>query len=214
MQKLTEHDGVPTTLKALRQLELRLRRKTPLGGFADEVGAMRRQLRERLDRWEETVELRIAATAQLEWCDEAEDDAVASVARLALHLARGDRAAEPYRSLFPTAASSLRRMMATPEQARFVDNLLLGLAHHPELAHERTALQHAHGEVAAARAERDAAYAAEALARAELANEAHDCRRAHTRLYHHLLADGETQAFVEWVFRRSKTERAEDAPTG
>ncbi len=214
MRKLTEKDGVPTIVRVVRQTELRLRRNGALVPVAERLGANRTALRNARDAYDEAKELRISAQAHLAWCDGLEDDGVASVARMALVLTDGDREAEPYRSLFPHAPSQLRLWIATPEQTRFVDNLLLALRPIPEMEKLREGLQEAHAAVAAARADREAAWAAEAMAKAELDREEDNFREAYNRLYHHLLSEGYPATFVEWAFRRDQREREEEPSAG
>lgn len=114
---------------------------------------------------------RILLTGKLEYADDELDQATLDASHKALDVVGRDRSDARYRAAFPSAPSDAMADMATTDQDTFVANVIHVLRKEPDFAHLSAVadkLEAALTEVKTLRAQRDAAYSAEAIAYAAL----------------------------------------------
>lgn len=187
MQKLQEYHGVPTTLRALRRLDLALPRVPELADHRPAVASRREKLVEARDAWEDCVERRMAVTAELEYLDGEIDHLVVGLGQRWFLECDRNRHAPAYRKLFPVAPSTATAGVADEKQTRFVTTLIETIhadAAYAALKAEAAALAGLMERLREAQERRRDLYAKEAQARASLDAAADEARRFYNGLYH------------------------------
>jgi hypothetical protein len=188
--------------------------------MAEETQQTRMKLRDDHEAWQEAKETRIAANAEVFYCDGETDGAVMDASRQVLVVTKGKRDHPIYQQLFPTSPSEATKPVAGDSQRRFVENLIAGLsalATHEDptvaaLAVIATTLQATHDELQAAVKTRDACILKEMQALGVLRITLANAQRFYNSLYHRLqLLWPDRSRLVESCFATLKT-RASKAP--
>jgi hypothetical protein len=177
--------GVPTVLRALRFTTIRMEGRPECAALAAELKALRAELEAAAEAAAELEDRSAAATAEIMAMDEAEDAAVADLARHLRAAVGGDVRDPRWAGLFVRPPSELTAPRAGEVQAAHVRHILDRLHSDPayaELGAQAAALLAAREAVAAAEAARDSLqpglYAAQH--RRRLAKD--EAIRAHNRL--------------------------------
>jgi len=134
MKLLREKQGYPATHRALRFLSIRLRSRPATAVFEPPIAAARASLVATNEAWEEAVEARVAATAEVEYLATLLDAAVGDCAREAQVLVRNDRKDPRFQKLFSVAPTVAMRPTAGEAQDRFVQNIIQRLMEDADLA--------------------------------------------------------------------------------
>jgi hypothetical protein len=190
MQKLRPDHAFNTANRALRFTRLRLAARPDSKHLADDAQAARDLLRTRHEAWQEAKEARVAATAEINYCDEVLDAAVMDASRHALAHTQNRRDSPLYKSLFLQNPSEATRPVAGDQQRRFVHNLIQGLRALPDaspLATLAGPLAKAQEALQAAVDARDALISAEAVALTAYRIALDEAKRTYNALYHRLV---------------------------
>lgn len=187
MQQLRDRHGYETVERALRYLSIRLRSRPQTSELAPEIDAERARLRQVEDTWSEARELRIAATAEIEYLDGELDRLLGDLSRAALVEVRGRTDDERYRRLFPQPLRSGAAPMGGPEQERYVRTILAQLTSEsgplPALRDRAEAIEQALTALQQAEQRRAELYVPEATATAERNAALDRARRAYNQTY-------------------------------
>lgn len=217
MEKLRSSHGYSTIDRALRFLSIRLRSRPETAALAPEIDAERTRVRLVEDRWLEARELRVAATAELEFLDAELDRAVADLARHALVTVQGRRNDDRYRQLFAMAPSQGTGPIGGGAQERYVRALLSLLTNEagpfPTLREHAKPIEDALAALKTAEERRDELYVPEQTAEGERAVALDRARRAYNTMYPRLrVLFAENDALAESYFAtlRSKLTVADD----
>lgn len=208
MERLRSSHGFPTTDRALRFLSIRLRSQPETSALAPEIDAERTRVREAEERWLEARELRVAATAELEFRDGELDRAVADLARHALALVQGRRDDDRYRQLFAVRPAKGTAPVGGDVQERYVRTILAHLSQEPWAAlreHEKP-IEDALEALRSVEARRAELYVPEQMAASERIAMFDQARRAYNAMHSRLrLLFPERDALVESFFTRLRT---------
>lgn len=149
----------PTVLRALRVTAIRLSGRPETAALAEETQALRARLSAAVDAHDALLDASAAATAEIRYRDEVEDDAIRAVARDLRVLVAGDLGDPRWGRLFRVAPSAAIAPSAGPEQAAVAAYVIEKLRSDPDYAplqHHLPVLVDARAGVAAAEAARDA----------------------------------------------------------
>jgi len=221
MRKLRTEDSPALTLTALRFVAIRLRSRPATVALAKEVVAPRAAVRSAVDVYEEAREERMAATAEVQYCDVVVDRCVMDLSRDVAATVGGKHDNPRFRKLFPTAPSAALRPVGGEAQGRFVLGVLQGLkddASYKPFAARAKAIREALTALDAAEDRRRDAFVAEARARAEVVAVVATAQRTYNALYHQVaLKFPDDDALVESFFFTASVavadDAAEEAPT-
>lgn len=213
MEKLRGSHGHSMIDRALRFLSIRLRSRPETAALAPEIDAERTQLRQVEDRWLEARELRVAATAELEFLDAELDRAVADLARQALVIVQGRRNDDRYRQLFAMAPSQGTGPIGGVAQERYVRALLAQLNNEagpfPTLREHAKPIEDALAALKTAEERRAELYVPEQAAASERAIAFDRARRAYNTMYPRLrVLFAENDALAESYFARLRSNPA------
>lgn len=120
--------------RSLRFLSIRLQPFAEAVQLQKEATSLRVRLSEKHERWQQAVEERVAATAEITYRDEQLDLLISSLAREALVLTNGDRTHPTYRKLMPTSPTLAMKSIASDTQTRYVKTVLAVLKDDADLA--------------------------------------------------------------------------------
>jgi hypothetical protein len=156
--RLRARAGAPTVLRALRFTAIRLAGRPETQALAAEVQALRAGLQAAVEATEALQDATSAATAEINYRDEVEDDAVRALARDLRSLVAGDLRDGRWTRIFRDAPTTLIRPTAGAEQATAATHILRTLRDDPDydaVRHHLPALEGARAGVEAAEAARD-----------------------------------------------------------
>jgi len=221
MEKLGDNHYFPTVKRAVRHCALRLTSRPTLGECASIMGACRATLVRCEDAYDDALDRRVAATAEVGYCDAVLGKAVAALARDINALVDGKTDDARYQRVFLSAPSEAMRPVGGAEQDRFVKNILETLE--TDAAYEDV---RKHGGAIAARqrdledaiARRDALTLAERQAGRELDIATAEARDTYNQMAHRVaLVYPKDAALVDsffWSAAQDRAARAEapDAP--
>lgn len=207
MEQLREQHGFATVDRALRHLSIRLRSRPETAELAPEVDAERARVRQAEEAWLQAREMRIAATAEIDYLDAALDLAVADLSRLALVEVRGNRNDERYKRLFPASPSAATSSVGGEGQGRYVRALLAQLTSSsgpfPSLAGQAPTIEAALTALSESEQRRDALYIPESTAATERTAALDRARRVYNQMYPRLrLLFPDNLRLVESYFAR------------
>lgn len=213
MQNLREEYGVEVHNRALRFLSIRLKSRPETTDAATAIDALRAQLRERQDIYEEALEQRMAATAEIEYLDGRLDARVIAMSRELNVLTGGDRSDARYKKLFPVAPTVMMKPVGGDEQSTYVGVIIERIQSDDDLeglrGHAKPIRQHLDALDKATKTRRALTIAEnKALADRRLALE--DVRRAYRLMYPRLVLQFPDDAALVESFFATFT-RARDA---
>lgn len=227
MQKLTEAHGVPTTLRALRFLSIRVRSHPQALPFKAAVEAARTQLKADDDAWEEAQEMRVAATADLTYRDALLDAELVSLGLQARALVNNKVTDERYMRLLPSTPAKAAEGVVDDVQNRFVAHVVSQLENgtdFPSLKPQAAVLKKLHAEATAAFARREAAFIPENQAMVARRTTLMRAQRTYNGMFPQLQVTLGDSALAESFFRPLRAPvstaastagaAAEDIPTG
>lgn len=149
--------GAPSVLRALRITAIRLSGRPETQGLAAEVQALREQLAAAIEAAEALQDASAAATAEINYRDEVEDDAIRALARDLRSVVAGDLTDGRWTRMFRQAPTQIVRPVAGPDQAAAAEHHIEKLksdADYEPLQHHLPGLQAARAGVEAAEAAR------------------------------------------------------------
>lgn len=204
MQKLKGNHGPPLTLRALRFLGIRLKSRPLSQPMIKDVAGARAVLREKLEAWEELVEERLAASAEIVYRDRAVDGTVMALARDVNVMVNGKTGDPRYLKLFPTAPSQALKPVGGETQGRFVLGVLKRIkddADYKSVAKHAKPIREALDALDGAEAQRSELMVSEAAARSELVAATIAAQRVYNETWHKLsLLFTDDDALVESFF--------------
>jgi len=118
--------------RTLRYFSIRLNPFVVAAALCAEANSQRVALTERNERWQQAVEERVAATAEITYRDEQLDTLIAALARELLVLTNGDRNHATFRKLMPTSPTLAIRSIGGDVQTRYVKTELAVLNDDPD----------------------------------------------------------------------------------
>ena len=124
MEKLRDDHSFPTVKRAVRYCALRLTSRPELAVGAAATATCRASLRRCEDAYNDALDAKVAATAEVTYRDGRLDRAVAALARDVNALVAGRTDDARYQRIFLMAPSEGMRPRGGPEQGRFVRNVL------------------------------------------------------------------------------------------
>lgn len=134
MEKLSTKHGVPTTLKALRFLGLRLRSRPQTVGLVDGVQAARTDLAAKDEAWCLAQEERVAQTAEMTYLDTCLEEDVMQAVLEVRALCGGKTEDERYKKAVAQPPNEALKGVGGDVQERFVLNMVGRFTEEPELA--------------------------------------------------------------------------------
>jgi len=187
MEKLRDDHRFPAVKRAVRFCALRLGSRPELGACAGDMARCRADLRRCEERWEDALDERVAASAEVLFRDQRLGEAVAALARDVNVLVGGRTDDARYQRLFLTTPSAAMRPVAGPDQERFVRNVLHVLESDDAFVHERkhaAAIRAGQEALDEAIARRDTLQLAEDRARRELDIATGEARTLYNQMGH------------------------------
>jgi len=118
--------------RTLRYFSIRLNPFVVAAALCAEANSQRVALTERNERWQQAVEERVAATAEITYRDEQLDTLIAALARELLVLTNVDRNHATFRKLMPTSPTLAIRSIGGDVQTRYVKTVLAVLNDDPD----------------------------------------------------------------------------------
>ncbi len=134
MQNLRPDQSFPIHMRAFRFVTIRLRSRPQTKALAAETQVQRDALKAAGEAYDEAVEERVAATAEVEYVDSVLDVSVLDLSRELLALNGGDRQDPRFTKLFPVAPAETVRPVTTEGQNRAVRVIVELLKEDPNLA--------------------------------------------------------------------------------
>ncbi len=215
MEQLRETHSVDTVLKALRFLALRLTSRAETATLAERVNSMRQAVADTDNVWQQAHDERCGATAEITYLDSVLDRAVSDLSREVLVLAKNNRSDPRYKKLFGVVPSAGMAGTATPEQERYVANIITRLVEDPDyttLKARADTLTNANKALKAALAKRETFYGPETTAHANRRVALDNAVRMYNRMYAELsLVFDNDRALVDSYFP-ALSKRARQAP--
>ena len=127
MQTLTDRHRLPATARALRFLSIRLRTREEAAPLLAAVNDLRTRLQDADEAWQQAREERVAASAELAYCDSLLDAAVLDLSRELNVLTKGRKDDPRRKRLFPMAPSVAVRDVASQAQDILVQTIITTL---------------------------------------------------------------------------------------
>jgi hypothetical protein len=215
MQNLREDHGVETHLRALRYLSIRLKSRPATANGAPEVDAAREDVKAKSEAYDEALEQRVAATAEIEYLDGRLDGTVIGLGRDVLGLVNGDRSDARYLKLFPVAPTTMMKPVGGDTQATYVSVILDRIADDDDLSTLRNHLKPIRQQLDAlekATKARRLLTIAENKAAADRRLALEDARRVYRLMHPRLLLQfPDDSALVESYFAKLSATRVRDA---
>lgn len=217
MESLRESHGVDTVMGAVRVLSIRCGSRPESKAVGKEMRALRGELRELRDVYEEAHDERVAATAEIKYRDEVLDASVMTLSRQAGALVDGDTSDARYRALFPSAPSTQMKPVGGASQGAYVKAILATLAENDDLEALRPYgkdVARALEALDTATRARDTLQVTEDRASTALAIKQSEAREAYNHSWHRLnVLFPKDKALVESFFRTLTTrDKGRDAP--
>ncbi len=217
MESLRESHGVDTVMGAVRVLSIRCGSRPESKAVGKEMRALRGELRELRDVYEEAHDERVAATAEIKYRDEVLDASVMMLARQANALVNGDTSDARYRALFPSAPSAQMRPVGGPSQRAYVKAILATLSDGDVLAPlqpHRSEIAKAQEALDLAVEARDTLQVTEDRASTALSIKLSEAREAYNHAWHRLnVLFPKDKALVESFFRTlTARDKGREAP--
>lgn len=204
MQALREDQGIDVYLRAFRFLAIRLRSRPETVELKPGADTQRENLRAANDRFEDALEERVAATAEIEYLDVKLDEQVLALARQLNVLIAGNREDPRYKKLFPVAPTTMMKPVAGDDQSTMVQAIVDRISNDADfssLQHFAEPVRARLDQLEAATKARKQLYVAEALAQADRRSVMDDARRVYRLMQPRLtLMFPDDSALVESFF--------------
>ncbi len=217
MQRLLPRHRFADTDRALRYLSIRLASRPETADLAGPVHEARATMRDSEESYQQALQARVAATAEIEYLDGRLDDEVMGISRDLLALTDGDRTDARYLKLFSTAPSIAMSPIGGDAQNLYVRNMLARLRDDADLAPLRRRVDELtarHAALEAATEKRRVASVPEASADADRRLALDSAKRLYNRTEVQLRLVLDDKALVESYFlvlnARTKGEPGED----
>jgi hypothetical protein len=134
MRRLDDRHDLAATDRALRYLSERLRTRGITRPFIQPIEAVRQRAHAAHDTWLTANIARVAAAAEIEYCDDIVDAHVLQLAEEIQGFLGCTREDERFQALFPVAPAIAMANLAGDEQMAFVDALIARLKAHADLS--------------------------------------------------------------------------------